>query len=412
MAFDTIIIGGGISALACGIRLQQQGKRTAVLKSGQGTMYFFSGAFGLLSRMPDGSFVEDPFKAMENLPDTHPYSKIGAADFRSYAMQMPAFFRECGIDVNDCSGRNGWRFLASGAVKPAWMSLDDLDLFEDRGCKPGEKALIVNLNGFMDFFPDFIEHSLSGRGVECRKETMVFQPAEELRLSSNVMRTLNVSKLFDNEDTLDAFISELKGLLRDEDLVILPMFFGSKDSIPLDRIREQIPVKVMFFNTLTPSVCGIRTMGQLREAYEALGGTLIMSPVRSAELSEGRIVSIATDSEENPVMTADNYVLATGSFISKGLVSDSSSVKEPLLGLDVDFPESRADWYDEDSTASQNYIAAGVRTDRSFRPSIEGRTLDNLYAIGSVLSGAHSSYEGSGAGVAVLTAFKVADILK
>ena len=53
----------------------------------------------------------------------------------------------------------------------------------------------------------------------------------------------------------------------------------------------------------------------------------------------------------------------------------------------------------------------GVATDNGFLVKKDGKTIDNLYAIGSILGGCNSLKEGSGAGVAAVTAMEVADRL-
>ncbi|MBR4756240.1 MAG: FAD-binding protein, partial [Bacteroidales bacterium] len=102
-------------------------------------------------------------------------------------------------------------------------------------------------------------------------------------------------------------------------------------------------------------------------------------------------------------------VLASGNLFGKGLEASPDEVREPVFSLDTVYPEDRDKWYDKDFTARQEYGSFGVRTDGKFKAFRYGRLMDNLYVIGSELAGCNTLYEGSGAGVAILSAMNVAD---
>ncbi|MGN1219413.1 MAG: FAD-binding protein, partial [Candidatus Cryptobacteroides sp.] len=141
MKFDTVIIGGGLSGLICGLRLQRKGRKCAIVSAGQNAMHFFSGGFGLLSRMPDGTPVDSPLASMEGLPAEHPYSKIGKDNVSAYANEVIPMFESCGIKLRGNAGKNGWMISASGLPKRTWLTVDDIDIYETKDSKPGDSIL-------------------------------------------------------------------------------------------------------------------------------------------------------------------------------------------------------------------------------------------------------------------------------
>ena len=46
MKFNTIIIGGGLSALAAGITLRKAGQQVAIITAGESTLHFNGGSIG------------------------------------------------------------------------------------------------------------------------------------------------------------------------------------------------------------------------------------------------------------------------------------------------------------------------------------------------------------------------------
>lgn len=122
--------------------------------------------------------------------------------------------------------------------------------------------------------------------------------------------------------------------------------------------------------------------------YERLGGTLLLGDSVTEGVFEGdRLCAVRTVNLGAYPLEAERFVIATGKFLGRGLVADMEGVYEPLFGLDVDYDPDRSRWFDARFEAPQPFLRFGVRTDGKLRPSIGGRTVENLYACGELLSG-------------------------
>ena len=377
MRFDTVIIGGGLSSLVCGIKLQKAGERCLIISAGQNALHFSSGTFGLLGRLPDGSEVSEPMKSLSFLPEAHPYSKIGVDKLTEYVAQVPTFFESCGIQLHPSpvtgeSGFpiNGYRVTPMGSLKPGWLAMDEVTLLQSKDNIPWSKALIVNFSGFLDFNAGFIAEGLSRRGVKCRVEAVSIADVENLRRNPTEMRSIGIARVMGKESNWKEFGSKVRELVRGEDL----------------------------------------TQMRLKKSFEAAGGTFQQGDTAvDPSVENGRVISVHTVNLGKMSLSADNFVLASGHLFGKGLEATPSKVYEPVFGLDTVFPLERAAWCDEDFFARQEYASFGVVCDEYCRPSIGGHKIENLYVIGSEVGGCNSLYEGSGAGVAIMTAMSVAD---
>ena len=438
MKFDVVIIGGGLSSLVCGIKLQKAGKKCLMVSAGQNALHFSSGAFSLLGKLPDGTDVAEPLSAVEALPSEHPYSKIGKRRLSEYVASVPGFFSECGVtlhpvpstgsgirpdttsvsavtepvEVVEATGtiRNGYRITALGTLKPAWLAMDDVTLLASKDEKIGEKTLIVNFAGFLDFNTRFIAEGLEKRGTACRIESVKLDEVEHLRKNPAEMRSVNIARVMNHENSWKQFARKVRELLDGEDVVILPEVFGFENPVIMQWLKEMVPAKIVFIGTTPPSVPGIRTQRLLKKAFEAAGGTFLMGDeALDAVFDAERVASIRTANLGELRIEADTFVLASGNLFGKGLVASPDAVKEPVFGLDVDYPAERKDWYDEKFFARQNYTGFGVKTNGDFKPLRDGKVVPNLYVVGSEVGGCNPLAEGSGAGVAIMTAFSAAD---
>ncbi len=373
MRFDTVIIGGGLAGLTAGISLQEAGQKVAIVSAGQNAMHFFSGNF------------ED----------------IGPARER-----VSALFASAGVRTRSS---DGWMLMPMGSFREVALTLDDVAVFPETHV--AEKALIVNYTGFHDFYGTFLAEALEKNGTSCRIRFVRIPEMEHLRLSPSEMRSVNIARAMDEH--WEKVVSDVRLLHKDEDLIILPQVFGLKDLSVLDRIRTAFPARVAFIGTMPPSVPGIRTQMLLKRRFEVLGGTFLMGDeVTSAAMHEGIVSSVTTRNLDTARLFADHFILATGGYFSKGLVATPTLVNEPLFGLDIDYPEDRNAWYDTDFFADQPYLDFGVKTDGALRAMKDGKPVKNLYAIGSILGNTRKADYGTAAGLAIRTAFAVADTIK
>lgn len=411
MKFDTIIIGGGLSGLLCGIRLQKAGKKCAIVSAGQSAIHFSSGSFDLLGRLPDGTPVEKPLEALGKLGEGHPYTLLGSEKVKKYAMEAPGFLKSCGVNVSGDASRNSWRITPTGERKPAWLTLSDFTALESKEQKIGEKALIVNILGYLDFNTKFLADSFERQGTECRIASVRLEEMERLRKNPSEMRSTNIARVMDRDGVWEKAAAQIRQLLKDEDTVVLPAVFGLKDGNVPEALSKSLGVWTVFVATMPPSVPGIRTQMTLRAEFEKAGGRFFLGDtVTDADFCEnGNVKSIGTVNFGDIRLHADNFVLASGSFFSKGLVASPTHISEPVFGIDLDFVQGRDNWFDGNFWNRQNYIAFGASAKEGLHASIGGRETGNLYVIGSILGGSNTLYEGSGGGIAIITAMAAAD---
>ncbi len=401
--------------MVCGIRLAEAGERCAIVSQGQSALHFSSGSFDLLSRMPDGTPVSDPMVGvaeLERIAPEHPYARIGAERCDRYARQVPAFLREAGLPVTGEDRRNHFRITPMGKSKATWLTLEGYLRTEAPGQFPFRQVCIVNVEGFLDFYPEFVAEEFRKYDITCRFGTINFPDLEQIRQNPSEMRSANIARVFDHERNLEALAAKIREVAADCEAVILPAIIGLNRDDAFAVLQSKVDKPLYLLPTLPPSIPGIKAQQALQARFRALGGEYFLGDtVLSGELENGRVKQIYTANQGNIPFQADHFVLATGSFFSKGLVATPDRIVEPVFGADTVFTSDRSTWYTLHFFDRQNYQAFGLRTDAELRVMKEGVALENLYGIGAGLSGFHPVQEGCGAGVSLLSAFYVAETI-
>ena len=149
MRMDTVIIGGGLSGLTCGIALAKRGQRVTIIASGQSTLLFNGGSMELLGYV-DGKAVTAPLEAIGTLPQGHPYSKIGADNIAGLADEAKQLLADAGINVEGNATANHWRITPMGVAKPAWLTLSENVRIDSLDKLPAKRVALMCIRGYFD----------------------------------------------------------------------------------------------------------------------------------------------------------------------------------------------------------------------------------------------------------------------
>lgn len=413
MKFDTIIIGGGLSGLISGIYLSQRGQRCVIISSGQSALHFSSGSFDLLNNLPDGTSVQKPLDAISELvkqAPTHPYAKLGETKFKELAQQAEEFFKNAGISTQGNHEENHYRVTPMGTLKPTWLTLKNLLISENEKCLPIQHPGIFNITGFLDFYTRFIADEFLKMGAKCSIHSINFPALENLRKNPTEMRSVNIARVFDKQENIKELARILKAESGDCDSIILPAITGLNREDVVDYLRKEINKPIYLLPTLPPSVPGIHTQQKLRSVFQQNGGVFMLGDnVLRADIKGNRISQIYSFNHGDIPFVGQNFILATGSYFSQGLIASTEKIYEPIFDLDVTFTPNRTQWYNSDVFDTQPYQSFGIKTDSTFRCTREGKLFENLYAAGAILEGFNPLKEGCGAGVSILSAMYIAE---
>ncbi len=153
----------------------------------------------------------------------------------------------------------------------------------------------------------------------------------------------------------------------------------------------------------------------MRELFEQQlserGATVIaQQTVREVSFSEEGIKLHLKDSYGPVEVNSDKLLLASGRFLSRGLLADQQQVREALLGLPLQQPEGREAWFSDDYFDPKGHAVnrAGVLVNESFQPIDENNQVvdDRLYAAGIILANQDWIRQRCGAGLAIATAYR------
>ena len=408
---EVLVIGGGLAGVASALSAARAGADARLVSYKQSTLRQASGLVDVLGYTPDGDGpLRDPFAAIPDLPVEHPYRTVGVTTVREalclFDDLVPGY-------RGDHTDRNALVPTHGGTVKPtarypaaaaAGLASDDRD------------ALLVGFEAMVDFDAPHAGAHLAAAGVpfDVRGVTVPFPG--DLRADATVTR---YAKLLDADATVsvdgpdrpvrEALAGRVERHLDGEGRVGFPAVLGEDDPAGVRRsLGETLGVDVFEIPMGPPSLPGMRLADALFSALDAAGVSIETgNPVTDYE-GDDRVERVFVEKNGARIPnSADQYVLATGGLVGKGVESDREGVWEPVFGCHVPHPPDRYDWFDGAAFGDHPFAGFGVETDERLRPlDADGNVeFDNLRAAGSVLGGYDFAAEKSGSGVSLATGY-------
>ncbi len=418
MKFDSIVIGGGMAGLSAALRLAEAGQKTLLMASGQSALHFSSGSVDLLESEGDPRAALPAFMAAH--PD-HPYSKVGMQNIEGSLADLQRHCAEEGLPLMR-QEHNHHRLTPIGTLKSTWLSPDTCACVTDAPAP--DAILLATLEGFRDFHPALAAANLAthARFAHSRILTGEIRLPQLAEFSRNPheFRSADIARLFDKQgpgqqDLLADLAREISRMVQGCGVpgcrhIVLPACLSLGLVGPrLNELERRTGCTIKEVATMPPSLIGMRMQEALKRRFMALGGTFLTSErVLGARYDGDKVIGVHSQHGEDQLFEADHFVLASGSFFSRGLESRLGGIREPIFNADVLSLAERDAWAGRRLFDHHPFMGFGVKTDERLRVLRSGRPLTNLYGAGSVLAHYDPIKEGSGSGVAVATGWQAA----
>ncbi|BBT66795.1 glycerol-3-phosphate dehydrogenase subunit GlpB [Aeromonas caviae] len=418
MKFDSIVIGGGMAGLSAALRLAEAGQKTLLMASGQSALHFSSGSVDLLESDGDPRAALPAFMAAH--PD-HPYSRVGMQNIEGSLADLQRHCAEEGLPLMR-QEHNHHRLTPIGTLKSTWLSPDTCACVTDAPAP--DAILLATLEGFRDFHPALAAANLAthARFAHSRILTGEIRLPQLAQFSRNPheFRSADIARLFDKQgpgqqDLLADLAREISRMVQGCGVpgcrhIVLPACLSLGLVGPrLSELERRTGCTIKEVATMPPSLIGMRMQEALKRRFMALGGTFLTSErVLGARYDGDKVIGVHSQHGEDQLFEADHFVLASGSFFSRGLESRLGGIREPIFDADVLSLAERDAWAGRRLFDHHPFMGFGVKTDERLRVLRGGRPLTNLYGAGSVLAHYDPIKEGSGSGVAVATGWQAA----
>ncbi len=418
---DLMIIGAGMAGMSAALFAANRGI-SAIVAGAAGALEYSSGLLDLwgLHDQTKG-YIDNPWQAITALNQTtpdHPLARLAPGDIQGAFDELCQSLKNQGLTYQGSSGANSSVITAFGTVKPSYRI--PLTMTHHQAVLGSQDpVLILDIKGLREFRAGFVQQVLEHQRPGIDTASIDF-PGMETR---SELSTPLMAQAMETPQVQDKFAAEVAPLIKGKAYLGLPAILGINGSEEIwARLEKILDIKIFEIPTAPVSVPGIRFKESLKKALEGTCVTLLpnqMIKTANHDPVNGFTLDIASPLG-NTLIRASHVILASGRFLSGGLISNRHGVKESIFNLPLGLVPKRENWHGNDyfDPKGHGINQAGILTDASLRPlDYEGKPIhDRLFAAGSILGGQDWMHTRSGAGISIATAFHgincIADALK
>lgn len=437
MDYDVIIIGSGIAGTLAAINAAKT-KNVAIVRKGYAATALSSGAFDIAG----GTGKRNrPFKGFVNLTEAignileneplHPYSILSTVFSGDRFQEFSSMVKTVGDQFFSELEAAGIRYEGSwenNMIIPNQHGTFKITSFCQSSMTSGNLARLMGRTiVFLGFEKTaihnktraaFLSDILSKYGlVSFKKIGYTNVNFQSQGIPCNEHDFISLAGIMDKDEHAEKVVAVLKQSLEkmEYDHVFIPPIMGiTRHRDVLKMFRDNFGDAVSEFLSPPSSAPGLRLQYALDKLLVQHGVTIIDGDVRRNEsIDTVKTIHITFKDGRAASLSADSFVLATGKFISNGIVN-RKAWQESVFGLPVFIDSHRVrdpfpmNYLTDDPFDDQKLFSIGVKVDRNLMPVDEdGRVVyKNLYAAGSILSGYNYIYDKTGMGTAMITGAK------
>ena len=404
MKTDVVVIGGGVAGLTAALIAAELKKSVVLIAAGAGTLPLSGGVIDVMGRTLAGH-VTRPREAIDSLPMTHPYKKIGLVAIESALRWFLEFSAKQGFPYHGSLDAQIPVATVMGTIKPTCLapnSLDGTKLFN------AEKIVIIGVRGLKDFYPQLLAASLQKRlakKIICREVVTDWVRGRDINMT-------DIARRLDDNEGRRNFVEQIAPLAESSTVFLTGQMLGLQYTT-VGIMRDMLGIDIIETTGLPPAVNGLRLSNMYSKAIADAGVEVVRgAKVTCGTIADGYCKSVTVQAAARErIYEADLYVLATGGFYSGGIeMKRFGEPRECVFNLPVSFTDDGEHWANEDifADAPQNFALAGIAVDDNLRPvDNDGNVIaENIRVIGRNLAGYDYCFEHSGNGVALASAYK------